>query len=240
MSFQSSVDREVLIVEWLDSITDDLDELYLLGDIFDYWFEYKSGIPKGYDLFLGKIRALRDADIPVYFFTGNHDLWMNDYFEKEYDIPIYRTPITKEIHGKIFHLGHGDGLGPGDHKYKVMKKIFTNPVCQSAFSVLPKSIGLGMMKYFSKRSREKYEDDNEFLGENKEWLVQYIKDHLKNNQVDYYLFGHRHLTIDHQIKNKLSRYINLGEWIISRSYVVFDGGEPKIEFYKNPNGKIYS
>lgn len=239
MSFQTSVEREVLIVEWLDSITDELEELYLLGDIFDYWFEYRSGIPKGYDLFLGKLKALRKADIPIYFFTGNHDLWMNSYFEKEYGIPIYKKPITRELYGKRFHMGHGDGLGPGDHKYKMMKKIFTNPICQSAFSLLPSSMGLGMMKYFSKRSREQYDDSNEFLGEDKEWLVQYIKDHQTADPVDYYLFGHRHLTIDHQINDTDVRYINLGEWINNRSYVVYDGGEPSIQFFKNPDGKIH-
>lgn len=238
MSFQSSAEREVLIVEWLDNISDDVEELYLLGDIFDYWFEYKSGIPNGHDIFLAKIKELRDLGIPIYFFTGNHDLWMKAYFEDEYGIPIYRSPITKEIAGKIFHMGHGDGLGPGDHTYKMMKKVFTNPTCQWMFGLLPPRVGLGMMKYFSKQSREKYEDVNEFLGK-KEWLIQYIKDHDEINQIDYYLFGHRHLTIDHQIKDKSTRYINLGEWISSRSYVVFDGDEPRIEFFKNPDGKIY-
>jgi len=238
MSFQSSSEREALIVQWLDSISGDISELYLLGDIFDYWFEYKSGIPRGHEVFLTKIRELRGLGIPIYFFTGNHDLWMKSYFENEYGIPISRSPITKEIAGKVFHMGHGDGLGPGDYSYKVMKKIFTNPTCQWMFSLLPSEMGLGMMKYFSKQSREKYVDVNEFLGD-KEWLIQYIKSHNELDQVDYYLFGHRHLTIDHQLKNKAARYINLGEWITSRSYVVFDGIEPKIEFFNNPDGKIY-
>jgi len=239
MDFQSSKEREVLIVNWLDEITDELGELYLLGDIFDYWFEYNSGVPKGYKLFLSKIKELRDLSIPIYFFTGNHDLWMKSYFEDEYGIPIHRAPITKDIRGNTFHMGHGDGLGPGDHSYKVMKKIFTDPTCQWAFSMLPSRLGLGMMKYFSKMSREKYSDNNEFLGAEKEWLIQYILDHEMLDEVDYYLFGHRHLTIDHQIKNKNARYINLGEWIQSRSYAVFDGAELKIEFYKNPDGKIH-
>jgi len=239
IDFQSSREREILIVEWLDSISDDVAELYLLGDIFDYWFEYKSGIPKGHEIFLGKLRVLREADIPVYFFTGNHDLWMKSYFEKEYGIPIYRSPITKQINDKIFHMGHGDGLGPGDHTYKMMKKVFTNPACQWAFSLLPAKVGLGMMRYFSKKSREKYLDVNEFMGEDKEWLVQYIKAHKELDKVDYYLFGHRHLTIDHQIKNRSARYINLGEWINTRSYAVFDGSDLKIEFFRNPDGKIY-
>lgn len=238
MSFQSSIKREALIIEWLDSISDEAGELYLLGDIFDYWFEYKSGIPKGFDKFLAKIMELREAGIPISFFTGNHDLWMKSYFENEYGITIYRSPITKEISGKKFHMGHGDGLGPGDHTYKMMKKVFTNPTCQWIFSLVPPSVGLGMMKSISKRSREKYEDVDDFLGDN-EWLIQYIKGHVEIDKIDYYLFGHRHLTIDHQLKNKSARYINLGEWITSRSYVVFDGQEPRIEFFKNPDGKIY-
>jgi len=223
MDHQSSKEREIMIVSWLSSISADIQELYLLGDIFDYWFEYRSGIPKGHELFLGKIREMRDQNIPISFFTGNHDLWMRSYFENEFGIPIYRAPITKEIRGKTFHMGHGDGLGPGDHTYKFMKKIFTNPTCQWAFSMLPAQMGLGMMRYFSKRSREKYVDEIEFLGEDKEWLIQYVKKHAELDKVDYYLFGHRHLTIDHQIKNKTARYINLGEWIHNRSYVVFDG-----------------
>ena len=239
MSFQSSIEREKLIVKWLDSITDEVEELYLLGDIFDYWFEYKSGVPEGFDLFLNKIKELRERNIPVYFFTGNHDLWMNAYFEDNFGIPIIKTPITKDFNGKIIHLGHGDGLGPGDYKYKLLKKVFTNPICQSAFSLIPSEQGLNLMKYFSKRSREKHLDDHHFLGEENEWLIQYAYKHLKSNVVDYFLFGHRHLPIEYQMKQTSSRYINLGEWITFRSYGVFDGEELKIQFYKNPDGKIF-
>lgn len=239
MNYQSSIERQEYILRWLDLVASDASELYLLGDIFDYWFEYRSGIPSGFEKFLGKIGELRNGGLPIYFFTGNHDLWMKSYFEEEYGIPVYHKPITKSFDSKKLYLGHGDGLGPGDTNYKLMKKIFTNPICQRAFSLIPSGIGLSMMRYFSKRSREKYTEPIAFLGEKKEALIVYAEDHLRNNEVDYYIFGHRHLPISHELTNKKSRYINLGEWLTFRSYAVLEDDILALKFFENPDGKIF-
>ena len=184
---------------------------------------------------MGSEMCIRDS----YFFTGNHDLWMKSYFQDEYDIPVYRNPITKTIHGKDLHLGHGDGLGPGDYKYKIMKKVFTNSACQAAFGLLPSSVGFGAMKFFSKRSREKYKEPVQFLGDKKESLIVYARDYLSNHNIDFFLFGHRHLPIDYTLEGKKSRYINLGEWLSFRSFAVMDNGDLQLKFWKNSNGKIF-
>lgn len=239
MSQQSSQAREEVIIRWLDQVATDADELYLLGDIFDYWFEYRSGIPTGFEKFLEKIKDLRNGGLPIFFFTGNHDLWMKSYFLEEFGIPIYHEPITKRIGDKNFYLGHGDGLGPGDSTYKLLKKVFRNPVCQFAFSLIPSKLGLGMMRYFSKQSREKYAEPIEFLGEDKEALIVYANEHLAVHEIDYYIFGHRHLPIDHKLRDNKARYINLGEWLSFRSYAVLDEGELQIKFFENPDGKVF-
>ena len=236
---QSSEDRETLIIKWLDIIKEDAEELYLLGDVFDYWFEFRTGIPTGFEKFLEKIGELKAAGLPIYFFTGNHDLWMKSYLQDQFEIPIFRKPITKKIQGKIFHLAHGDGLGPGDLRYKMMKKVFTNPLCQAAFGLVPREFGFGMMKYFSKRSREKYNEPIEFLGKDKEALLVYANEIVRESEVDYFIFGHRHLPIDYTLDNKISRYINLGEWLNFRSYGVLDNGELQLKFFENPDGKIF-
>jgi len=137
----SSREREKQLVRWLEQIRKDAYSIYLVGDVFDFWFEYKTVVPKGYVRLLGKLAELRDEGIPIYFFTGNHDMWMFSYFEEELGIPIYREPIVREIMGKTFFIGHGDGLGPGDHGYKFIKRVFANPVCQWLFERLHPKIG---------------------------------------------------------------------------------------------------
>jgi len=234
----TSEEREQCIVRWLDMIQEDAAEIYMLGDIFDYWFEYKMVIPKGYPRLFGKLRALRDANIPIYFFTGNHDMWMFDYFEKEFDIPIYRKPITKNFNDKIFFLGHGDGLGPGDHGYKFIKKVFANKFCQWLFARIHPNLGMGIMEYWSRKSRLGNKEAKHFLGGEKEWLAIYANKKLDTDDIDYFIFGHRHLPIDYTLKNNKSRYINLGEWMHYNSYAVFDGNELKIKFFENEAGQI--
>ena len=239
MNYQSSDERLAYILRWLDMIAIDADELYLLGDIFDYWFEYRSGIPDGFEEFISKLKELREGGLPIYFFTGNHDLWMKTYFVEKCGIPIFREPITKKLDGKNIHFGHGDGLGPGDRGYKIMKKIFTNPVCQFVFSCIPSSIGLGLMKFFSKLSREKYAEPIKFLGKDNESLIVYAEDHLSQNEIDYYIFGHRHLPISYNLSDNNARYINLGEWLTFRSYAVLEDGKLVVKFFENPEGKLY-
>ena len=221
-SYEKSLEREKRVVKWLDEIKHDAQEIYLMGDLFDFWFEYKYVAPKGFVRLLGKIAEIVDSGIPVVFFTGNHDMWMFDYFPKELGVTIYREPIVREYGGKKFYLGHGDGLGPGDKGYKFIKKVFANPVCQWLFARLHPNFAFAMANFWSTKSRLKNgPEDEKFTGEENEWLVIYIKQVLQKQQYDYFIFGHRHLPLDIKMGN--SRYINLGEWFKSNSYAVFDG-----------------
>ena len=224
-----SNEREKVIVAWLDKVKTDAKEIYLVGDLFDFWFEYKYTVPKGCIRFLGKIAELVEHGIQFHLFTGNHDMWMFDYLEKEFGITINRKPITKEINDKIFLIGHGDGLGPGDKKYKLIKRFFANKFCQWLFARLHPNFGFSIAHYWSKNSREKEMLGNhDFLGENKEWLIIYANEILKKRHVDYFIFGHRHLPIEHQLNEK-STYINLGDWINHYTYGVFDGKKLTLE-----------
>ena len=234
----TSAERERQIVRWLDFVSKDAAAIYLVGDIFDFWFEYHTVVPKGYVRLFGKLAELRDSGILIYYFTGNHDMWMFRYFEDELGIPTYRQPIEQEIQGKTFFIGHGDGLGPGDHGYKFLKKVFANPTCQWLFARLHPNFGINLANFFSGRSRALYPEASNFLGEEGEWLIAFANEKRKTLAVDYFIFGHRHLPIDYVLKNGTSRYINLGEWLYASSYAVFDGEEVKIQFFENEEGVI--
>lgn len=219
----SSLEREKRIVSFLDQAKKDAAMIFVVGDLFDFWFEYRTVVPKGYVRILGKLAELTDNQIPVHFFVGNHDMWMSGYFEKELNIPVFYESQTYTFNGKKFLIGHGDGLGPGDHGYKFIKKIFRNPLCRFLFGLLPPFFGISLANFFSKRSRIMTGSaDEKFLGEDKEWLVIYAKQKLKEEQFDYFVFGHRHLPIDLQL-SQTSRYVNLGDWIKYNSYAEFDG-----------------
>jgi UDP-2,3-diacylglucosamine hydrolase len=229
----ASLIREKKIVSFLDKIQHDAAEIFIVGDLFDFWYEYKNVVPKGYIRILGKLASITDSGIPVHFFVGNHDMWMKDYFQKELNITVYFHPAEFNFSGKRFFIGHGDGLGPGDKGYKFIKKIFRNKICQWMFGVLPPYFGIGIADFFSKKSRAKTgKTDEVFLGEEKEWLVIYSKEMLEKEHYDYFIFGHRHLPLDISLNNK-SRYINLGDWIKYFSYAVFDGEILKLEYEKN-------
>ncbi len=230
-SKERSLEREKKIIHWLSSIEKDAAAIFLLGDIFDFWFEYKRAIPKGFIRLQGKFADLVDKEIPLYFFTGNHDLWMFDYFTKELGIPVYRNPKQFNINGKTFLIGHGDGLGPGDHFYKFLKKIFENRIAQWAFRWIHPDIGMKFAHAWSKDSRISNEEKgDDFKGED-EWLLEYCKTVEKQTHHDYYIFGHRHLPLDLEV-SKESRYINLGEWVNDSQYAVFDGEYTKLQTYK--------
>ena len=237
----SSLDRERQICRWLDMVSQDAEAIYLVGDVFDYWFEYKSVIPKGFSRILGKLAEVRDKNIPIYFFTGNHDMWMFRYFEDELGIPIYRQPIVREIQGKTFFIGHGDGLGPGDYGYKMIKKVFANKICQWLFARLHPNFGLWLMNFFSGKSRDAQDPsvEKQFLGENNEWLVVYTNKKIETTPADYFIFGHRHLPIDWMLKNEKSRYINLGDWLFQNTYAVFDGTNIFLQTFENQDVTIY-
>jgi UDP-2,3-diacylglucosamine hydrolase len=226
-----SLAREKKIIRFLDEIKDSAEEIFIVGDLFDFWYEYKKVVPKGYVRILGKLAELTDRGIPVHFFVGNHDMWMTDYFEKELNIPVYYEPLPFEFNGKKFLVGHGDGLGPGDHGYKFIKKVFRNKGCRWLFGILPPYIGMGIADYFSRKSRAQTGTKDEvFLGEDKEWLIMYCKKQLESQHYDYFIFGHRHLPLDIKLKDN-SRYINLGDWIKYDSYAVFDGNELSLKYY---------
>jgi len=227
----ASLLREKRIVQFLDSIKNDAAQIFIVGDMFDFWFEYKHVVPRGYVRLLGKLAELTDAGILIHFFVGNHDMWMRDYFQKELNIPVYYEPKQFEFNGKKFLVGHGDGQGPGDYGYKFIKKIFRNSLCQWIFGILPPAIGLGIANFFSQKSKQlKAKSEQEFLGEHKEFLIIYSKEILLKEHIDYFIFGHRHLPIDF-ILNENSHYINLGEWINFDSYAVFDGKETTLKYY---------
>jgi UDP-2,3-diacylglucosamine hydrolase len=224
---QKSQDRELTIVRWLDEVAKDADKIFLLGDLFDYWFEYKEVIPRGFVRLLGKLAELRDRGIPIVTFIGNHDMWMFNYFEKELNLPVHRDPIIEIIDGKKFMIGHGDGLGPGDHGYKFIKKVFRSKVSQWLFARIHPNTGIRLMRYFSGTSRG-MTSIPDFLGEEKEWLIQHCNEVLKEQHIDYFVFGHRHIPIDFTLKNGTSRYLNCGDWLTHYSFVVWDGSELRV------------
>lgn len=229
---QSSLVREKLFVKWLDEIKKDATHLFLLGDLFDFWFDYDKVVPKGFIRVLGKIAELKDSGIEICFFVGNHDLWMHDYFETELNIPIYRKPKEFILFDKKILIGHGDGLGPGDKGYKRMKKVFTNPVARWFFKWLHPDIGVRLAQHLSiKNKLISGKDDVIFLGEENEWLIAYCKRKLTEKYYDYFIFGHRHLPLDIQL-NPQSKYINLGDWISYFTYGRMNENEFKLLEFK--------
>lgn len=226
-NYKESREREAEIVAWLGAIESNCSELFLMGDIFDFWFEYAKVIPKGFIRLQGKLAQMSDAGIKIYFFKGNHDMWVKDYFTKEMGITIVSDELIIERNGKKFYLHHGDGLGPGDRKYKLLRHIFRNRLCQWLFSMLPPRIGLYIANGWSGNSRIANNKKEVFLGEEQEWLAIFAKEQLKMEHFDYFIFGHRHLPLDIDL-GKGSRYVNIGEWINYRSYAVFDGQELKL------------
>ena len=227
--------REAKFLAWLDEIKHDAQILFLMGDLFDFWHEWKYVVPKGYVRILGKLAELKDSGIDIYFFVGNHDLWMKDYLEEEIGIPVFFEKQYYEISGKNFLLAHGDGLGPGDKGYKRMKKLFTNPIAQWFFKWLHPDIAMKIAVYFSTKNKMiSGVEDMKFLGEDKEFLILYSKEKLKSEKIDYFVYGHRHLPmiLDLKIDENAANYVNLGDWISYFTYGVFDGAEFKIEEYK--------
>lgn len=237
---EKSKEREKQVIYWLEEVRKDATEIFLMGDVFDFWFTYKTVVPKGYTRLFGKLAEIADQGIPVHYFSGNHDLWGLDYFEKELGLKIHQNPIERIWNGKNFLIGHGDGLGPGDASYKLLKKyVFLNPFAQWVFAHLHPDFGIWIATSWSSKSRL-YKDGKEgFLGEDKEWLVQYCIEQSKirenetekNQKIDYYIFGHRHLPLDITLPDG-SRYINLGDWINHYTYGLFDGEDMHLENWK--------
>ncbi|TVQ75700.1 MAG: UDP-2,3-diacylglucosamine diphosphatase [Flavobacteriales bacterium] len=226
--------REQRFLRWIDQHQADMDALFIVGDLFDFWFEYKRVVPRGFVRTLGRLATLSDSGIPIYFFTGNHDLWVDDYLEKEIGCKVFTEPQCFELQGKKLLVGHGDGLGPGDHGYKFLKRIFTNPFLKWCFARIHPNTGIALADYFSRKSRAKTgHKDQETNGMDEEWLYVYARDYQQTNTpVDLFVFGHRHLPFDEKLPEG-GRYINLGDWIQYFTFGKLCKGEMTLEEFKD-------
>ena len=235
---EKSLVREKKVVQWLEEVRHEAEEIFILGDVFDFWFEYKTVIPRGHVRLLGKLAEIVDSGIKVHWFIGNQDMWIFDYIPDELGVELHREPIERTLNGKKFYIGHGDGLGPGDHGYKFIKKIFRSKLCQWLFARLHPNFGIGLANYFSKTSRKKgVESDKVFLGAEEEWLAIYANEIAEKKSFDYFIFGHRHLPMAIELSNG-GEYVNLGDWISNYTYAVF---EEKVELKSyGTNPTIYS
>lgn len=230
----SSNKREEKLVRWLEKIEGEADEIYLMGDIFDWWFDYAEVVPKGYVLLLGQLKKMRLNSIPIYFFTGNHDMWIFDYFEKEFGIPTYRKELIKEIYGKKFFLAHGDGLGKITSGDYFMKKTFHHPVLQWIFARIHPNTGMKIMKFFSTRSRDSHSKYDEIFVPAKETLLHFAEEQISNGlSVDYFVFGHRHIPVNMTLSDNKTQFINLGDWITKFTYGVFDREKFEIKIFED-------
>lgn len=234
--YKSSREREDLIVKWLDEISSDASHIFLMGDIFDFWFEYKTVVPKGFVRLLGKLAQLTDSGIEIHLFTGNHDMWLYDYFESELLIKIQRDAVIATINNKQFYLAHGDGIGPGDMNYKFLKTLFSSKLLQWTYARLHPNFALMIANAWSRKSRIVNQiEDEKFFGMD-ERLIKFSNEFLKNKQnIDYFIFGHRHLAYNLQIDNG-SRNINLGEWVKLKTFAEFDGDNLSLKYY--PSKKL--
>ncbi len=230
-NYELSRQREATIVRWLDTIKEDAAELFLVGDVFDFWFEYKHAVPRGFIRFFGKLAQLADLGVKITMFKGNHDMWMFGYLSKEFGVQIVADELVLERHGKKLFIHHGDGLGPGDANYKRLKKFFRSRVCQWLFARLHPNLGIGIALAWSHRSRLSQKKIERFMGEQQEWLITYSKEVLQKQHHDYFIFGHRHLPLDITLAQN-SRYVNLGEWINFNSYAVLEDGELYLKYFE--------
>lgn len=216
-----SIDREKKLANWLIEISENASSVYFLGDIFDYWFEFKNETPPQYPVFYQALKTLKSKGVAIIFFTGNHDMWMKNYLPDQFGIELYTEPQIKNILGKQFYLAHGDGLGKGDYGYKILKTVMCNPISMYLYSLIPSKIGFGLMRFMSQKSRERHGDD--FQGFPKERLINFCKQHAQSSSINFYIMGHRHLMIDYKLSPEGSRFINLGDWLQFDSYAVYDG-----------------
>lgn len=222
-SYNESLIREKRIVAWLDSIKHNASAIYLVGDLFDFWFEFKTVVPKGFTRLLGKLAELSDSGIELHLFHGNHDLWQFGYLEKELGCKIHSKPITVNLGTKVFHIAHGDGLGPNQRWFKFILSIYRNAFFQRLFAFFHPNIGIGIANWFSARSKKHtFTENATYYGDDKEYLMLYAKQMAEMHQIDFFIFGHRHLPMIRPVNEK-STYVNLGDWMSYQTYVSFDG-----------------
>ena len=226
-----SLFREKLFVSWLDQIKTDAQVIFLLGDLFDFWFEYYRSVPKGYTRLLGKLSELCDSGIKIYFFVGNHDYWTLDYFTKEIGMEVLKKPTDFKINNKLFFMGHGDGLGPGDLKYKFLKKIFRNPIFIFLFRINYLRFGIQLGNFFSRKNKIFSGKEIKFEKKENEMLYFFCMKKLKNKFYDFFIFGHRHLPLKIDLGNG-SSYYNTGDWINHYSFIIYDGKNVELKYFK--------
>lgn len=229
-NYEESLTRERKIVRWLEAKKPEMEALYLMGDLFDFYFEWKKVVPKGYVRLLGKLAELTDSGIPVHYWVGNHDMWIGNYLEQEVGVQMHYHPEVHRLKDKVFYLAHGDGLGPGDQGYKMLKKVFRSPLSIKAYSLLHPSFSTWLANFFSTKSRQAHAPDN-WLGEEQEFLVVHSRNLLKQRHVDYFVYGHRHLPMVRELQPE-RYYVNLGDWLQHFTYGEFDGKSFELKRYE--------
>ncbi|HSV87392.1 MAG TPA: UDP-2,3-diacylglucosamine diphosphatase [Bacteroidales bacterium] len=230
-SYSESLFREKKLVKWLDTVRSEAAVIYLLGDIFEFWFEYQTVVPKGFARLLGKLAEITDSGIPVFFFTGNHDLWTFGYLEQEIGLKIFNEPVGISCNGKSFLIGHGDGLGPGDLSYKIAKRAYNSRLLQRIFSYFHPGLGSKLVSLFTKKERYSNRSDLQAVVDPlNEKLVAYCNEILQSKHYDFFIFGHRHIPCDISLNGR-ARYINTGEWVNRFTYAVFDGNDMHLKTF---------
>jgi|TARA_B100000085_G_scaffold30085_2_gene24831 UDP-2,3-diacylglucosamine hydrolase len=225
-----SLEREKIFITWLDQIKTDAQAIFFLGDLFDFWFEYKKVVPKGFTRLFGKLAELSDSGIDLFFFVGNHDCWIGNYFEDELGINVFHKKVDLNIDNYNILIGHGDGLGPGDNKYKFLKLLFRNPILKKLFSFIHPDIGISLGSFLSQKNKILSGSEKVFESEDKEMLFSYCKDVLKTKYYHFFIFGHRHIPLELDLGNN-SKYFNTGDWITHFSYLVYDGNSFNLNYF---------
>ena len=231
-NYSDSLIREKLFISWLDKIKKDAQVIFLLGDLFDFWFEYYKSVPKGFTRVLGKLAELSDSGIKIYFFVGNHDYWTRDYFQKEIGMEVLKKPTEFKINNKVFFIGHGDGLGPGDFKYKFLKRIFRNPLFIFLFRINYPWFGIPLGNFFSRHNKILSGNNIKFISKENEILYHFCKKKLNVKHYDFFVFGHRHLPLKIELGNN-SYYFNTGDWINHYSFLHFKDDSLQLKYFKN-------
>ena len=231
-NYSDSLIREKLFISWLDKIKKDAQVIFLLGDLFDFWFEYYKSVPKGFTRVLGKLAELSDSGIKIYFFVGNHDYWTRDYFQKEIGMEVLKKPTEFKINNKLFFIGHGDGLGPGDFKYKFLKRIFRNPLFIFLFRINYPWFGIPLGNFFSRKNKILSGNNIKFKSKENEILYHFCKKKLNVKHYDFFVFGHRHLPLKIELGNN-SYYFNTGDWINHYSFLHFKDDSLELKYFKN-------
>ena len=231
-NYSDSLIREKLFISWLDKIKKDAQVIFLLGDLFDFWFEYYKSVPKGFTRVLGKLSELSDSGIKIYFFVGNHDYWTRDYFQKEIGMEVLKKPTEFKINNKLFFIGHGDGLGPGDFKYKFLKRIFRNPIFIFLFRINYPWFGIPLGNFFSRKNKILSGNNIKFISKENEILYHFCKKKLNVKHYDFFVFGHRHLPLKIELGNN-SYYFNTGDWINHYSFLHFKDDSLELKYFKS-------